>query len=321
MDRRRSADTQSLPVGRDRFKMGPMMTTEWSLTDKEDGLTALDVLRERIPAAPVSYLRQLLRRGKVRREGLALTETTALRAGERITLPGSRRFEELLASPPAGEVEILFESRELLVVFKAAGLATHRGEGHEEDNLLDRVQEMIKKRRAPFMVAPAHRLDAGTSGPVLFGKGRRAAGLLGKLFMEDGVEKIYLGLAAGKISGAGLLCSPVPAKGKEKEAQTAFSVLASGSGFSLLELRLHSGRTHQIRHQLAEAGHPLAGDRRYGGPLLPGLDHPFLHCRRLALQDPFSGQPLAIESPLPEDLGDVLRTLGVEFPFRDHESG
>jgi 23S rRNA-/tRNA-specific pseudouridylate synthase len=98
-----------------------MMTTEWSLTDKEDGLTALDVLRERIPAAPVSYLRQLLRRGKVRREGLALTETTALRAGERITLPGSRRFEELLASPPAGEVEILFESRELLCSSRRPG--------------------------------------------------------------------------------------------------------------------------------------------------------------------------------------------------------
>jgi RluA family pseudouridine synthase len=295
-----------------------MTTTQWCLTDKENGLTALDVLRERIPAAPVSYLRQLLRRGKVRREGLPLTETTVVRGGERITLPGSRRFEELFANPPAGEVDILFESRELLVVFKEAGLATHRGKGHEEDNLLDQVQEMMKKRRATFMVAPVHRLDAGTSGPVLFGKGRRAAGLLGKLFMEDQVEKIYLGLVAGELSGGGLLCSPVPAKGKEKEAQTGFTVLASGSGCSLLELRLHSGRTHQIRRQLAGAGHPLAGDRRYRGSPLPGLDRPFLHCRRLALQDPFSGQPLAVDSPLPEDLAAVLRTLGMEYPFGDH---
>jgi RluA family pseudouridine synthase len=292
------------------------MMTEWSLTDKEDGLTALEVLRERIPAAPVSYLRQLLRRGKVRREGLTLTENAALRAGERLTLPASRRLEELLASSPAGEVDILFESRELLVAFKPAGLATHRGKGHEEDNLLGRVQELMKKRRAPFTVAPVHRLDAETSGPVLFGKGRRAAGLLGKLFMEDQVEKIYLGLAAGELSGSGILCSPVPSKGKEKEARTAFSVLASKAGYSLLEMRLHSGRTHQIRRQLSEAGHPLAGDRRYGGPLLPGLDRLFLHCRHLALPDPFNGQRLVIESPLPENLRSVLRPLELEFPSK-----
>jgi len=289
------------------------MTTEWNLTDKEDGLTALEVLRGRIPAAPDSYLRQLLRRGKVRREGLSLDEGAALRTGERIPLPASRRLEELLASPPAGGVEILFESRELLVAFKTAGLATHRGKGHEEDNLLDRVRDLMKKRRAPFMVAPVHRLDAGTSGPVLFGKGRRAAGLLGKLFMEDLVEKIYLGLAVGELTGGGLLTSPVPAKGKEKEARTGFSVLSSGGGFSLLELHLQSGRTHQIRRQLADAGHPLTGDRRYGGPFPPGLDRLFLHCRRLALQDPFTGEPLIVESPLPENLASVLHSLGMEF--------
>lgn len=290
------------------------MTMEWSLTDKEDGMGALEVLRERIPEAPLSYLRQLLRRGKVRRDGQPLAETSVLRAGERITLPDSRRLGELLASPPTGKVEILFESRELLVVFKPAGLATHRGKGHEEDNLLERVRELMKKRRAPFTVAPVHRLDAGTSGPVLFAKGRRAAALLGKIFREDQVEKVYLGLSAGKLPGSGVLCSPVPAKGKEKEARTSFSVLASGSGFSLLEIRLHDGRTHQIMRQLADAGHPLAGDRRYGGPLLPGLGAPFLHCRRLALRDPFSGEPLAIESLLPAGLQAVLHSLGIDPP-------
>jgi 23S rRNA-/tRNA-specific pseudouridylate synthase len=143
--------------------------------------------------------------------------------------------------------------------------------------------------------------------------------MLGKLFMEDQVEKIYLGLATGELTGSGMLSSTVPAKGKEKEARTTFSVLASGAGYSLLELRLHSGRTHQIRRQLAEAGHPLAGDLRYGGPLLPGLGHLFLHCRHLALRDPFSGQPLDIESPLPDDLLSVLRSLGLEFPSKTRQ--
>lgn len=291
-----------------------MMTTEWSLTDKEEGRTALEILRERIPAAPASYLRQLLRSGKVRREGLPVTESDALRAGERLTLPASRRLEELMALPPAEKIEIFFESRELLIVFKAAGLATHRGKGHEEDNLLGRVQDLMKKRREIFTVAPVHRLDAETSGPVLFGKGRSAAGLLGKLFMEDKVEKVYLGLAAGNLSGSGAFCSPVRSKGKEKEARTSFSVLASAGGYSLLKLHLHSGRTHQIRRQLSEAGHPLVGDRRYGGPLLPGLSRLFLHCSRLALPDPFSGRFLNIESPLPEELASTLRKLDLALP-------
>jgi RluA family pseudouridine synthase len=297
------------------------MTTEWTLTDAEDGLTALEVMQERVPAAPTAYLRQLLRGGKVRRpEDTTLPEDAVLRAGQRLILPASRRLEELIAASPAGSVHILFESRELLVVFKPAGLAIHRGEGHEEDNLQRRVQDLMERRRAPFTVAPIHRLDAETSGPVLFGKGKKAAGEMGKIFMTDQVEKVYVALAAGEFSGTGLFTAPVAAKGKQKEAKTAYRVLAHGRGFSLLELRLFSGRTHQIRRHLADAGHPLAGDRRYGGPALHDLRRLFLHCWRLALPDPFGDSPLTIESPLPEELDSALRSLGLHFPAKNQST-
>lgn len=294
------------------------MTTEWTLTDEEDGLTALEVLCGRVPAAPTAYLRQLLRRGKVRRpEETGLAEGVVLQAGQKLILPASRRLEELMAARPAGGVQILFESRELLVVFKPAGLAIHRGEGHDEDNLQKRVHDLMERRRAPFRVAPVHRLDVETSGPVLFGKGKKAAGEMGKIFMTDQVEKVYLALATGALSGPGFLTSPVAAKGKLKEAKTGYRVLSSGGGFSLLELRLFSGRTHQIRRHLAEAGHPLAGDSRYGGPALPGLRRLFLHCRRLALPDPFGERHLSVECTLPEDLVSALRSLGPDFPAND----
>lgn len=283
---------------------------ELTVNQGEEGLTVLELLQRRIPAAPPAYLRQLLRGGRVRCEGLPLPGDAVLRAGMRLALPASRRIEDFLAT----SLDILLETPDLLVAFKPAGLAVHRGSGHEEDNLLLRLQALLKARRAPYMVAPVHRLDAGTSGPVLFGKGRRAVAALGQLFMTDQVEKVYLALVAGEMTGCGTLSSPVPAKGKLKEAQTGYRTVATGNGYALLELRLHSGRTHQIRRQLAAAGHPLAGDRRYGGPLPNGLGRLFLHCRRLAFSDPFDGPLRAVEAPLPEDLAATLRSLGIAPP-------
>lgn len=286
--------------------------TELETGNKEAGLTALEFLHWRIPAAPQAYLRQLLRKGKVRRGNLPLAEDTRLQAGDRLSLPGSARLLQFLEDSP---LQILHESREILVVFKPAGLAVHTGQGHEKDDLTTRVRRLLKQRGESFLAAPVHRLDALTSGPVLFGKGRKACSELGKLFMGGGVEKRYLALAAGAVKEEeGTLRSPVPAKGKRKEAFTGYAVRARGGGFTYLELSLESGRTHQIRKQLADAGHPLAGDRRYAGPEPPGLARLFLHCTRLAFRDPFGGPAVAVESPLPAELVETLRSLGIGGP-------
>lgn len=272
---------------------------------EENGLTAMELLRARIPAAPLGYLRQMLRTGKVRRNGLPVPPEATVASGERLQLPESRRLAELREIP---EVEILYENSQLLVACKPSGLAVHRGVGHE-DNLTDRLQGLMRRRKAPFQIAPAHRLDAETSGPVLFGKGRKATGALGRLFMANGVEKTYQALVSGSLPATGKLTSPVPAKGKLKPSAAEWQVLAIYPGFTLVQLRLHSGRTHQIRRQLADAGHPVAGDRRYGGPPLAGLDRLFLHACRLALDSPFDGLRLEIVVPLPLDLTTVLRHL------------
>jgi RluA family pseudouridine synthase len=286
------------------------MTPELETGKNETGITALNFLCRRIPAAPPAYLRQLLRKGKVRRKDLPVTESTLLQAGDRLNLPGSARLCEFLnADVPA----ILHEGREILVVLKPAGLAVHSGQGHEGEDLTTRVRNLLKKRGQSFLAAPIHRLDAQTSGPVLFGKGRRACSELGKLFMAGGVEKRYFALASGEMgeNEEGLLCSPVPAKGRRKKALTEYTVLGRGGGFTFLELNLKSGRTHQIRRQLADAGFPLAGDSRYSGPMIPGLDRLFLHGFRLAFPDPFGGPEVVVESPLPPDLEELLGRLGI----------
>ena len=286
---------------------------EWNVSEAEAGLTVLELLQRRLPGVPTGYLRQLLRGGKVRRAGQSLAADTRMPAGSRLSLPDSRRLTELLQAAER-TVEILAETPGLLVAFKPAGLAVHSSVGHEQDNLTDRVRALIRQRQAPFKIAPAHRLDVETSGPVVFGKGAKAIAGLGRQFMEQRVEKVYLGLVAGAMPASGLLTSPVPAKDKLKEASTAFRTLGTGSGYSLLELDLQTGRTHQIRRQLADAGHPLAGDSRYRGASPQGLSRLFLHCCRLSLCDPFTQSPVESVSELPAALAGVLTALGIIVP-------
>lgn len=280
----------------------------------EDGLSVLEFLQRRIPAASQGYLRQLLKKGKVTLLSGSLSGGDLLHEADVVHLPDSGRLQELMSvvADPDVEIEILFESRELLVVNKPPGIAVHSSVGHEADNLTGRVETLLAQRGDQFSVAPVHRLDLETSGPVMFGKGRQACSRFGQLFMKNEVEKCYLALVQGKSPGSGVLHSTLTAKGKEKEASSAFQALSRSDSASLLEVRLFTGRQHQIRRQLAALGHPVFGDRRYGGPCPTELSRLFLHCSRLSFVDPFSGASMTIEAPLPDDLRSALVQLEVK---------
>jgi len=286
--------------------------------NNEIKLSPLDFLQRHVSAASRSYLRQLLKKGKILTDSGPLTEQSVLSAGLEVQLPDSGRMRELLngcKGPEADSpVSILYESREILIVDKAAGLAIHSSVGHEKTNLTTQIEQLYRRRGVSFNCAPIHRLDLDTSGPVLFGKGKKACSELGKMFMQHDVEKCYVALVKGRLSGSGMLCSKVTSKGKEKEAHTSFRALQRTDDASLVELALHSGRQHQIRRQLADLGHPLFGDQRYGGPCHPALSRMFLHCCRLAFVDPFSGAVLEIESPLPPDLKSFLSECSMTQP-------
>lgn len=283
---------------------------------EEQGLTIAEFLLQRIPAAPQGYIRQLLNKGKISRNTEQLGWQDRLFSGDTVHLPDSARLQQLcdIPTPVVGPLTILYESREILIVDKPAGLAVHNSLGHENDNLTARIEALLAQRGEQFSVAPVHRLDLETSGPILFGKGKQACAALGKLFMRHEVEKYYLALVAGQTQGAGELCGEIPSKGKMKEAVTEFRAISRNEQASLLELRLGTGRQHQIRRQLEQLGHPVFGDRRYGGPCPRELCRMFLHCCRLSFIDPFNGAQLDIESELPDELktfsGNVFSSSG-----------
>lgn len=286
-----------------------------TVTENDADLCLLEFLQRQVPAAPEAYLKQLLKKGKVAVAGEKQTADYPLQPGEEVVLPDSARLQEFLTAPPpvSSSLTILYESREILVVDKPAGLAIHCSVGHEKDNLTERIEQLLKQRGSKFQVAPVHRLDLETSGPVLFGKGKKACGELGQLFMRREVEKYYLALVAGQSAGSGRLESMVKAKGKQKIACAEFKALARNEQASLLELRLHTGRQHQLRQQLAEQNHPLFGDRRYHGPCPEQLPRMFLHSCCLAFVDPFSGAPISIKSPLPDELAGFLPQVGIDL--------
>lgn len=289
-----------------------MITIE--LTEQDAGHAVLDILQQHIPAAPQSYLRQLLRRGKVCSNGIALDEESHLHGHETLQLPNSGRLQELCDSP-LPKVTILLETEAFLVVFKPAGLAIHSSVNHTEDNLTDRVRALISHRKALYKVAPAHRLDIGTSGPVLFGKGRKFTAELGRLLQEGQIKKSYLALVHGVPPESGTLTTEVQVQDKIKEAATRFWVRGRCDNAALLEIELLSGRKHQIRQQCSDAGWPVYGDSRYGGPTLAGLDRLFLHCWQLSWPTGEEAPQFCVSSPLPGDLRTILRTMHIDFPF------
>lgn len=286
---------------------------QWRTTEFEGGRLLPDALALRIPAAPRGYLHQLVRKGKVRGDGQILNEETPVAGGMQLTLPASSRLAELIAAGGIPPWTLLHEDSAALVIFKPAGLAVHQAVGHD-DNLTDRVARFLALRHAPYRAAPVHRLDVGTSGPVLFGKGREATSQYGQLLMAGRIGKRYLALVSGHVPAQGELTTPVPDGAELKPALTRFRRLAADGPYCLLELDLVTGRPHQARRQLADAGWPIVGDRRYGGRGWSGLGHPFLHSHRLSFPVLATQRLHRIDCPLPTVLQNVLTAVGISFP-------
>ncbi len=289
------------------------MMTHWTVNPYEEHRPLLEAISLRIPSAPRAFLRQLCKKQRVFIDDHLATADTLVSTGQKISIKKSLRTEEFITASQLVPRQILYEDEQCMVINKPAGLAVHHAHGHTDDLQLH-VQAFLHRRGNDFRTAPVHRLDIGTSGPVLFGKGRAAISQLGKMLMDHQAEKYYLALVQGETPQQGELCSAVPAKGKIKEARTGYQRLACSGGYSLLELTLETGRKHQIRYQLAEAGWPIAGDLRYKGPTTNDLSRPFLHCHRLLFPQPETGQPLQINCELPDDLKPLLTTLGITLP-------
>ena len=299
-------------------------------------------LRRALADVPLSHVFKMLRTRKVRVNGHRGRPEQLLAEGDRIAIRGD---EEKLLGPreaapgaaPRPTFTVLYQDDAVLAVSKPSGLAAHPGTGIQEATLVEEARAFLGAPEAPpgeFRPSPAHRLDRETSGVVLVAKTRQAMVRLGEIF-SDGreVRKTYLALCRGKMPrDAGTIDIPLSeheqtARSKERrgvnfqEAVTRYQVLSSMKEASLLSVRIETGRTHQIRRHLQAAGHPVAGDRRYGD--FPfnrrarqrwGLDRMFLHAWKLSLPHPLTGARLALSAPLPEELREVLARMNLPAP-------
>ena len=284
------------------------MQIEWLVNKREDGLNLCEAISLRVPAAPRAFVKQLCKKGRVSTGSEPAHANLTVHAGDCISVKASERFQECLQRSRVHPHQLLYEDRDCVVINKPAGITVHNADGHE-DNLLTRLREFYRLRGEKFQVAPIQRLDLGTSGPVLFGKGRSAISQLGQAITSGTFTKRYLALVSGRLEQPVTLTSEVRAKGKIKSAETAVHPVEVKKNHTLLELTLGTGRQHQIRQQLAKTGHPISGDTRYRGEKLAGLDRPFLHCHQLSFPHPVTDRRIEIHCPLPKALQDILNVL------------
>jgi len=218
-------------------------------------------------------------------------------------------------------LEVLYRDAELLAVNKPAGMIVHRGWGRGGAALVDLVRDVSKGDVA----RPAHRLDRGTSGVVLFALDRETARALGALFESGAVEKRYLALVRGEAPERAIVDHPIPrVEGGERvpavtEIFRIAAVKAEPRALSLVEARPRTGRLHQVRRHLKHIDHPVIGDANYGKGALNreiaaryGLERLALHALSIAFEHPRSGERVEISTPLPPDLTGPLAAMGFD---------
>ncbi|HEY3758772.1 MAG TPA: RluA family pseudouridine synthase [Solirubrobacteraceae bacterium] len=213
---------------------------------------------------------------------------------------------------------IPYEDEHLLVVDKGAGLVVHPAKGHRHGTL-SQLLEGVAAGGDPGRAGIVHRLDRETSGLLVVARSEQAHGLLQAALAKRLLEREYLALVLGRPPArSGTIEAPI---GRDpqvrtrmaiggnapREARTHFTIDRSLAGYTLLRVRLETGRTHQIRVHMQAIGHPVAGDPEYGAPGELGLERQFLHAARLAFDHPLSGERIEVHSALPEDLAQALQ--------------
>ena len=211
--------------------------------------------------------------------------------------------EEPMCYPPAElPLAILYEDEDFLIIDKPPGMPVHPSPGHYCDSVLNAVSWHYRCTGQSHRVRPLYRLDRDTSGALALAKHRIAAGAV--------TEKEYLAVCEGELTGAGSIAEPIGLKegskivracGAGQPAVTRFWALGSAEGYTLIRLRLETGRTHQIRVHMSAFGNPLAGDDMYGGGL-ERIGRQALHCRLLKLDCRAAGMSMTFHAPVPEDI-------------------
>ncbi len=250
-------------------------------------------LRTLMPKASAGYCRKLIKSGAVRLNCDTATPDIFLLMDDHVNLKESEAALKLLAAERPS-LDILYEDDQILFVNKPPGLPMHQT-AEQENNLVDEGAVFMARRNTPCKLYPVNRLDRGTSGAVIVAKSSTSAGIYGRQVKETGLNKTYLALVNGLTDQSGLISEALDGK----ESESRFCSLLTGKGCTLLSVTPVSGRTHQIRRHLEMIGHPVVGDKRYGGGVLEHYAGFCLHSFRTVLERP-SGGMLAVCAPLPD---------------------
>jgi 23S rRNA pseudouridine1911/1915/1917 synthase len=273
---------------------------------------------------------ELVAAGAVTVDGVAVTKgSQRVDEGSSIVIAGDARPSLAALEPdPTVPVTVVYEDDDVIVVDKPAGLVVHPGAGNQTGTLVQGVLARYPEVAAvgdPSRPGIVHRIDKDTSGLLLVARSPRGYAALSKQIAAHGVVRRYLALVWGHPEAArGLIDAPIgrslrsptrmAVSAKGREARTTYEVLERFDepvAVALLRCTLDTGRTHQIRVHLQTIGHPVVGDRRYGGHRQPftALHRFFLHAEHLEFEHPVSGARLSFDAPLPPELAEVLSQL------------
>lgn len=284
-----------------------------------------DVSRARIQAA--------IRGGRVRVNGKVQIESKfEVQPGDKVT---KLKFEDEPLQPMEYDLKVVYENDDIVVIDKPASLVVHPGAGHKQDTLSNALLHRypgIEKVGDPGRPGIVHRLDEDTSGLIVAAKTQAGYDHMKQLFLDRDIEKEYITLVHGIPTALhGEIKEPIERSasrakmriGGEKMAHTEWRVLAVTpekeglDQMALIRVKLHTGRTHQIRVHMAHIGHPVFGDQLYGGTHKSKdaelLNRQFLHAAQLKFRQP-DGSRLELESPLPPELLDTLAKVHIKYP-------
>jgi len=282
-------------------------------------------LAKELPEYSRSRLQQLIRSGFVRLNKQTTRPRQIVRGGDKIHLI-EPPLEKIEMRPEPIPLDVLFEDDDLIIINKPADLTVHPGAGQREHTLVNALLSHcttlsgIGGKERPGIV---HRLDKETSGCLVVAKNDIAHRELSKQFAARTVEKIYLALVAGKLrKPTGVIEENIgrhPVQRKRmsvsskrgRAAKTEYRVIRSSDQASLVECRLHSGRTHQIRVHLHHLGHPVLGDKIYAPRFAKNFHRQMLHAWKLGFRHPCTGEWRSFEASLPADFNEAIRAAGL----------
>jgi 23S rRNA pseudouridine1911/1915/1917 synthase len=297
---------------------------------KQNDRVRLDqFLARELPQFSRARLQTLIRSRNITVNGSPARPSDPVRVEDRIEInePLPEKIDSLPEDIP---LDLLYEDDDLIVINKPAGLVVHPGSGQSEHTLVNALLFHFPKlsgiggKERPGIV---HRLDKDTSGCLVIARTDYAHRSLSAQFAARTIDKIYLALVAGKLrKSAGTIEEKIgrhpvhrqrmsTGSSRGRAAKTDYRVVSSSDEMSLLECRLHSGRTHQIRVHLHHLGHPVLGDKVYGGRFAKSFPRQMLHAWKLAFRHPRTEEWKQFEAMPPHDFREAIKPLRLPFDF------